>query len=677
MRVVQELPHPVRVIEHEWIPLPDGARLGARIWLPELAERQPVPALLEYLPYRKGDATALRDAPMHTYFAGHGYAAVRVDLRGSGESDGVLEDEYLPLEQEDALVVLRWLAAQPWCSGRVGIIGKSWGGFNGLQIAARRPPELGAVISVASTDDRYADDVHYMGGCVLAWDMLSWGSTMLAYNARPPDPAVVGDRWRPVWLARMARTRPFVHTWLRHQRRDDYWRQGSVCEDYAQITCPVLMVGGWADAYRNAILRFLARYPGPAKGLIGPWGHLYPQDGAPGPAIGFLQEAVRWWDHWLKGVENGVMDGPALTVWMQEAVPPRASYAVRPGRWVGLERWPSPAVVRRRLYPAGAELRADPSRSSERILHRGSLLHGLEAGVWCAWGGPADFPGDQRPEDGLSLCFTSPPLAEPLEILGQPEVEVTVASDRPLALLVARLCDVWPEGPSTLITRGLLNLTHRDGHEAPCPLEPGRAYRVRVPLNAIAYAVPPGHRLRLALSSCYWPWAWPSPEPVTLTVSVGGDACWLELPVLRPGAPGVREPLAFPEPEAAPGLAFEPLGPAAGERTLRRRLGAGTIEVEHEPGYLGGFRLSRDGLTYQAGGRDRYRIREDDPLSAWVAAERTITIARGSWRTRVETRSVMTATASTFVVSDLLEAFEGETRVFVKAWEVEVPRDHG
>jgi predicted acyl esterase len=677
MRIVREFPFQVRVIEHEWIPLPDGGRLGARIWLPESAERRPVPALLEYLPYRKGDGTVLRDAPMHAYFAGHGYVAVRVDMRGSGESDGLLEDEYLPLEQEDGLAVLRWLAAQPWCTGRVGIIGKSWGGFNGLQIAARRPPELGAVISVCSTDDRYADDVHYLGGCVLAWDMLSWGSTMLAYNARPPDPAVVGERWRAMWLERMARTRPFVHTWLRHQRRDGYWKQGSVCEDYAQIACPVLMVGGWSDGYRNAILRFLANYPGPAKGLIGPWGHLYPQDGAPGPAIGFLQEAVRWWDHWLKGIENGVMDGPALRVWMQEAVPPRTSYAVRPGRWVGLERWPSPAVSPRRLYAAGGELGPNPSPRRERLLHRGSLLHGLEAGAWCGWGGPVDFPGDQRPEDGLSLCFTSPPLTQPLEILGQPEVSVTVAADRPLALLVARLCDVWPDGASTLITRGLLNLTHRCGHEAPRPLEPGRDYQVRIRLDAIAYAVPPGHRLRLALSSSYWPWVWPSPELVTLTISAGGDACWLELPTLRPGAPGLLEVPHFPEPEAAPAPAFEPLGLAVGARTLRRQLGTGTVEVENEPGYVGGFRLSGDGLTYLAGGRDRYRIREHDPLSAWVEAERTITISRGSWRTRIETRSVMTATASVFQLSDLLEAFEDERRVFVKAWSLEVPRDHG
>ena len=299
--VKTRFPRPVRVIENEWIPLSDGCRLAARIWLPEDVEADPVPALLEYIPYRKGDNTAGPDATRHSYFAGHGYACVRVDMRGSGESDGVLLDEYSPLEQADAVEVIAWLAAQPWCTGAVGMFGISWGGFNALQVAAHRPPALKAIVTVCSTDDRYADDIHYVGGCVLGAYMLSWGSTMLALNARPPDPAVVGERWRDMWLERLEGSPPFVDTWLSHQRRDAYWKQGSVCEDYSAIECAVYAVGGWADTYTNAVLRLLAGLPGPKKGLIGPWAHQYPHDGVPGPAIGFLQECLRWWDHWLKG----------------------------------------------------------------------------------------------------------------------------------------------------------------------------------------------------------------------------------------------------------------------------------------------------------------------------------------------------------------------------------------
>ena len=183
--------------------MPDGCRLAARIWLPENAEQQPVPVILEYIPYRKNDGTALRDSLYHPYFAGHGYAAMRVDMRGSGDSEGVMLDEYLQQELDDAVSVIAWLAEQPWCDGSVGMMGKSWGGFNSLQVAALHPPELKAIITVCSTDDRYADDVHYKGGCVLTTDMLGWSTTMLAWNARPPDPDVLGENWRKRWLDRL------------------------------------------------------------------------------------------------------------------------------------------------------------------------------------------------------------------------------------------------------------------------------------------------------------------------------------------------------------------------------------------------------------------------------------------------------------------------------------------
>ena len=317
MKTRTDFPRRVREIEHTWIPLSDGTRLAARIWLPEDAEEDPVPAVLEYLPYRKNDFTAVRDSVHHPYFAGHGYASMRVDIRGSGDSDGVLYDEYLPLEQEDALEVLAWIAKQPWSTGAVGLYGKSWGGFNGLQIAAHRPPELKAVISLCSTDDRYADDVHYMGGCVLASKMLYWASTMLLFNARPPDPRHVGDAWREMWLERLEQSPPFVETWLSHPLRDAYWEQGSVCEDFSAITCPVYAVGGWADAYTNAIPRLLEGLSCPKKGLIGPWAHNFPERATPGPAIGFLQECLRWWDRWLKQIDNSIDDEPMLKVWVQ------------------------------------------------------------------------------------------------------------------------------------------------------------------------------------------------------------------------------------------------------------------------------------------------------------------------------------------------------------------------
>ena len=304
---------PCRIVEHEdmGIPMPDGVRLSARVWMPEDAGKNPVPAVLEYIPYRKRDGTRVRDEPMHGYFASQGYACVRVDMRGSGESDGHLADEYLAQEQDDALEVIAWIAAQDWCDSNIGMMGKSWGGFNCLQVAARRPPALKAVMPVYFTDDRFRDDIHFMGGCLLN-DNLWWGSIMLAYQSRPLDPEIVGERWRDDWLARIDRMPFFPALWAAHQTYDSYWKHGSVQEDYAAITCPVLAFGGWADSYTNSVSRLLQGLKVPCRGIIGPWGHVYPQDGLPGPAMGFLQEAVRWWDHWLKGIDTGVMREPAL-----------------------------------------------------------------------------------------------------------------------------------------------------------------------------------------------------------------------------------------------------------------------------------------------------------------------------------------------------------------------------
>ena len=375
MRAVTDLPRPVRRIDHVWIPLSDGTRLGARIWLPEDAESDPVPAILEYIPYRKGDGTAPRDEPRHAYFAGHGYAALRVDLRGSGESDGLLHDEYLPQEQEDALELLSWIAAQPWCTGAVGMFGISWGGFNGLQVAAHAPPELKAVISLCSTDDRYADDVHYRGGAVLALEMLSWGASMLSFNAVAPDPEVAGPGWREAWLERIDAVEPYEYEWLRHQRRDDYWKQGSVCEDFAAIECPVYAIGGWADGYSEAVFRLVAGLRAPVQGADRPLVARVPRRGGAGPAIGFLGECLRWWDRWLKGEDTGIEDEPALRFWMQEPVAPAPQHRERPGRWVAEESWPSPrdrgttAPPRRRR----AGRRARPGRAPARDLDRPAL----------------------------------------------------------------------------------------------------------------------------------------------------------------------------------------------------------------------------------------------------------------------------------------------------------------
>jgi hypothetical protein len=680
----------VRELDYAWIPLRDGARLAARVWLPADADADPVPAILEAVPYRLSDGMATRDVSIHPYWAARGYACVRVDLRGSGESDGVLEDEYHPQEQEDLLEVIAWIAARPWCSGGVGMTGISWGGFNSLQLAARRPPALKAIITLMSTDDRYADDVHYKGGCVLATDLLHWSTCMLHWQCQPPHEAAVGAGWRELWEQRLAANRPWIHSWLAHQRRDDYWKHGSVCEDYAAIETPVYAIGGWTDGYTNSVLRLLEGLPGPRKGLIGPWPHAFPHNVTPGPAIGFLQEALRWWDHWLKGVDTGIMEEPMLRVWMQDSTLPIPWMDEIPGRWVAEEAWPSSRVDPRRwrldadgvMRDAAGVSRVDVDTAAAlgadggRFRVRGSQLCGADAGAWCAEGQPSDFAPDQRAAEGQSLCFTSPPLTEGMEILGHPRLTLRFASDEPLALVAARLDDVAPDGVSKLITTQVFNLAHRESHESPSALVPGRVHVVTIPLDAIAESFPEGHRLRLALSPTYWPWAWPSPRPVTLTVIAGESE--LELPV-RPERPQDADLRPFDPPVVPEGLGNTTLGGGRGGRAYTRDLVADAITWTFRY-FDGGNVVLPNGWESEEWNQVSYGIVEGDPLSARVEVDAKSVLRRGrQGRFHIVTHGEMTCDADTFFLVDQVAVFEGEEgaehEVFAKTWRHEALRD--
>jgi len=671
MQIKSDFPRPVRAIENMWIPMPDGSRLAARVWLPEDAEDNPVPAILEYIPYRKRDFTRYRDSIMHPYVAGHGYACIRVDLRGSGDSDGVLTDEYLEQELQDGCDVISWLAAQPWCSGKVGMIGISWGGFNGLQIAALRPPALAGVISLCSTDDRYADDIHHMGGCLLG-DNLSWASVMFAYNALPPDPEVVGERWREMWHARLEGSGHWLETWLRHQRRDGYWRHGSIAEDYGAVQCPVMAVSGWADGYSNAVFRLLANLDVPRKGLIGPWSHKYPHIATPGPAIGFLQECLRWWDHWLKGQDTGVMDGPMLRVWMQDSVPPTSRYAHRPGRWVAEPSWPSANVTPRRQPLAPGRILAQGAAAPQAALPiQSPLTVGLFAGKWCSYAAGPDLAHDQRQEDGGALVFDTDPLSETVDILGAPEVELELASDKPLAMVAVRLSDVGPDDKATRVTYGMLNLTHRKSRTHPEPLTQGKRVTVRVKMNDVAQSFPAGHRIRLSVSTSYWPLAWPSPEPARLTVHTGNSA--LELPVRAARDADAALP-AFAPPEGAPPAPRHLVAEGHHNWLVHRDLAAdlSTLEVINDNGIV---HLEDIDLEVENRAFEWYSSRGDDFLSVAGETRQTRGLRRGDWAIRTQTHTVLSCTATDFRITADLDAFENGVRVFSRNWDVTIPRD--
>jgi putative CocE/NonD family hydrolase len=655
-------PAPIREVDDLWIPLPDGGRLSAHLWLPPGADAAPVPAIVEVSPYRHEDHTRRRDAVRHPYFAEHGYASLRVDIRGSGASSGVLLDEYTEQEQEDVCAALEWIATQPWCTGSLGMIGLSWGGFAALQAAARRPAALKAVVALCASADRYGADVKYHGGCVLGCELLPWSSTMLAMSVRPPDPDLVGEGWRELWLDRLEQAVPFAETWLAHQRRDEYWRTGSPSDDYASVQCPVYAVGGWADPYRQAVLDLLASLSGPRKGLIGPWSHRYPEEGTPGPAFDFRAECVRWWDHWLKGVATSIMDEPMLHAWM----PGPAADGESGGRWVSEEMWPPlrPVAGDYALGDGTLALAPPPERALELSSPEST---GLDAGAWCPWT-DADLAADQGRDDDLSLAFTSEPLEECVEILGAPALTVEVSAEEPRALLAVRLCDVEPDGSSRLVTRGLLNLTHRAGSTDPQPLEPGRSEQIRIPLEAIAYAFPAGHRIRVAVSSSYWPWAWPSPRRAGLTLFTG-PVSRFELPV-RPQ--GKRD-------GAPTGLLPPPVLGEINGGSIRRLVHDGdpgparfTLEVERTRGRR---HVPPGTLEIEGAQTDVYRIEDGDPLSAEVECRRRMGMMRNGWSAHVETSSSMTADTETFLLVHQVDAYENGELVFSRARTFAVPRD--
>ena len=652
----------IREIENAWIPLADGTRLAARLWLP--ASSEPVPAILEYLPYRKRDGTYDRDALAHPWFAAHGYAGVRVDVRGSGESDGLLSDEYSAQELADALEVIAWIARQDWCSGAVGMMGISWGGFNALEVAALRPPALRAIITLCSTDDRYADDVHYMGGAVLAAG-FGWAAVLTATLAVPPDPLTVGHRWREMWRERLEAMPLFQATWLRHQHRDAYWRHGSVCEDWDAIACPVFAVGGWTDAYTNAIPRLLENLRVPRQALIGPWAHKYPHSGVPGPAVGFLQEALAWWDRWLKERESDEV--PLLRAWMLDSVRPAPMYKERPGRWIAEPAWPPPSVEPRRLFLRDGRLAGEAGEAVLVAVHTPQGL-GARGGNWCPFGLTPDDAEDQREDDALSVVWDSAPLDDRLEILGAPELELEIACDAPQANIIARLCAVHPDGASLRVSYGVLNLAHRDGHAAPAPLEPGRRYLVRLKLNDVAFAFPPGHRIRLALSTTYWPIVWPAPHAATVTVCSGS----LALPARAPRAEDAS--VRLPPPDTAPPARRTVLREGQSIRERGRDIGTGerfwrAVETPNR------VRIEAIGTEVEAESRTEYRIRDDDPLSARIEMTRSQLVRRGTVETRVRLQATMTATATEFILETTLEAFEGEAPVCRREWREAVRRE--
>lgn len=507
------------------ITMRDGIELSANLWLP-IAQHsaEKFPAILEMIPYRKDDWRAPSDHQRGAYFAQRGYAFCRLDIRGTGSSAGLALDEYTPDETQDGYEAVEWLAAQPWCNGNVGMWGISYGGFTAIQVALLQPPHLKAIVPMYATDDRYLDDVHYIGGCVTASELAQYAVSMVGMNALPPKTDYCGDQWAVQWKERLEQA-PWLIAWLRQQADGPYWRNGSLAPDYDRITCAIFSIAGWADGYPNAAVRMQAQcVKAPRKALIGNWVHSLPDSAYPGPNVDWLHEVVRFFDYWLKRIDNGVMAEPLLTYFRREYTTPEAFPKMMNGAWVAAAEYPNARMKTAEYFLGERTLTPAPSptkgEEKDHYPHRPTL--GTQASLCYGAGvAPNGLARDLRPDEALSLTYTSDPLDEPLDIFGLPEAVLFVSSTAPVAHVVVRLTDVAPNGTSSLVTTGILNLTHRNSHADPQPLTPNEVYEVRVPLRAIGYRFLPGQRIRVSIASAWWPAIFPSPYPADNTLHRG------------------------------------------------------------------------------------------------------------------------------------------------------------
>ncbi|MBO0344146.1 CocE/NonD family hydrolase [Roseibium sp. CAU 1637] len=655
------------VSEETYITLKDGTRLATRIWMPEGAEADKVPTVLEFLPYRKRGGTDPRDESTYPVFAAAGIAGVRVDIRGSGESDGVIDGEYTPRELSDAVEVIDWIAAQSWSNGKVGMMGISWGGFNCLQVAALKPEPLKAVISIASTVDRYNDDIHYKNGCHL-YAQLSWAATMLAYSSRTPDKALVGDKWKDMWMERLEGEPFFMEEWIDHQTRDAFWAHGSICEDFDSFPAEAMVIAGWADGYRNTPLKAIEGMPKKAKALVGPWVHKYPHFAFPKPRADFHGEAITWWNRWLRDEENGAEHIPQMRAYILDGPRPALRRESDPGFWVAKQEWSKPETQVFAVNAKGKLTSDGDAAGIGSVFVKTPLDCGTASGEWFTLKPDAEMAGDQRQDDAGALVFETAPLSDEAVFLGAPELSLDLSCEADWENLVVRIVDVHPDGTSTRASYGVLNLAHRESNATPSALPQGETVAVKMQLDAFGYRFQPGHRIRIALATASWPLIMPSPEAPGVTIDTA--SLRLSLPLL-----GVHERIEVKEPDNPDPL---PSYPMHSDGKTRR-----WVEKDMTSG-LTHYRISEDtGLEEHPGnGLRTSEVREEcwsidptDPLSLRGECTWETRNARNGWDVGTKTTSVMTCTRDEWVISATLKAFEDGKQIFQKTFEKRVKRN--
>lgn len=636
------------------IPMADGVELATTLYLPAVGI--PVPCILEALPYRKDDLTAYYRPEYVRLRDDHGYAVARVDVRGTGSSGGIAIDEYPAQEQQDLCEVIAWLAAQSWCNGSIGMYGTSYSGFNSLQVAAEQPPALKAIIAIYATDDRYTDDVHYMGGSLRLIDLVDYPLYMVAMNALPPVPEWTDEagreRWRAQWRERVECTEPWLLRWLEEQRDGGYWRHGSLRPGYDRIACPTMIVAGWADGYRNNTFRTIEALSAagtPYRLLVGPWSHMATNTSLPGPNIDLVPEMVRWWDRWLRP-KTDVAESVPITLFARRSSRPEADLPDLEGEWRNEPAWPL-SRVHNVLYPLGTGL-------VDYI-----VKPDVGVSAWNSCGGalPWGQPTDQRYDDADSVTWDRP-IEDGLEVLGHARVTLRLASTAPVANISVKLCDVFPDGASTLVTRGFLNLTRRSSLKSPEPVPVGEFMDVEVEFEATSWRWEPGHILRVAIAGTDWPNTIAPPEPLTLTIDKG--ASHMCLPVVTGPSPCPPPVLVATRPDRSgdhDGVLWRIERDVLARTTSCvvdhgsvTKLADGTTSEEH---YAGRVTVNTRTFEQQAVASARFAIGWSDVA---VSSEVSMTFS---------------ATTTTFDVSLSLSVHEDGLLFAERTWSRTIPRD--
>jgi len=647
-------------MENVWIPMKDGVRLAATLYMPDGAKPgEKFPALLDYLPYRKDDSTAAGDYPKNAYFARRGYVAARVDIRGFGASEGSPTDrEYSEQEQIDGEAVIHWLAMQPWSNGKVGMYGISWGGFNSLQMAMRKPPELKAIIAIDATEELFHDDIHYIDG-LMHVDEFELNMDMAPGMTGAPDYTLDDKVFGPRFDAA-----PWSLEYFRHQRDGAFWR--SPVRPLHTIQVPCFLIGGLADGYRDSIPRMLEQVKAPVRALIGPWNHSFPNDADFGPRIEWREDSVRWWDYWLKGRDTGVLEDPKLVIFMRHWFPPNPNLEEVPGEWRVEAGWPPNHQTKSTLYlqPNHSLAKSLPEADTHQLKYVPSI--GVEAGFW--WG---ELLSDQRPVDAFSLVYDSDLLPEDLAIMGRPHALLKASVDAPLADWFARLSDVAPDGEVTQITGAGLSGAQRDSMTDPKALVPGHFYDLDVEMHLTTWVFPKGHRIRLSVSNALWPMVLSTPYKMTTSLQLGGDnGSRLQLPVVPVhGQAPVRVQLPQPS-EHRPDI--QSIGfPWPGEWRVTRDEGRLKTTVlwkgKAEEKYPWGDETDLEKLTYEIeDAHPEFNIIEGEAETTLKLKDRVLV-----WSGHL----TFTTDARNFLYRYTRELRKDGVLIKTKTWEETIPRD--